>query len=137
MTDKVKWQDLELKGTAKALELKKKFKSARCQHTFTNKNLERELDSLEDIAEGIKASGGPTVGRTPTPRERSIMNNMKTFQAKGDELMDKINNDIIDLIGTLTDIGTNVKLNADQAEAITQDIEDQMQKQEDRSVRND
>ena len=56
MVDKAdKWQDMELEGTARVLELKKKLKSARCQHTFANKNLKRELVSLNDIAEGIKA----------------------------------------------------------------------------------
>ena len=126
MTDTVHWEDMGLEGTAMVLELKKKLKSARCQHTFANKNLERELASLDDIAEGIKVSGGPTVGRSPTPRKRSIINNMKSFQTKRDKLMDKINTMIVELIGMLTEIGTNVKLSADQAAAMTKDIDKQI-----------
>ena len=43
----------------------------------------------------------------------------------------------MELIGKLTEIGTNVKLSAEQVDAITKDIDEQMEKQGDRSVHND
>ena len=80
MTENQPWQDMGLEGTKKILELKAKLKGLRCQHTYAHKNLNREIASLNEIADEIRRTGGQEIAQTPTPWVRSIISTMRAFQ---------------------------------------------------------
>ena len=108
------------------MDIKARLKGLRCQPTFAHENMHREIISLREIS--LSVPKDKEVLRL-TPRVRSIISTMQSFQNKGERLMEEINELVGDLVCKLTVISADPRLSKEMKEEITKDSNSQMDKQ--------